>query len=167
MLKKNLLLLITELVFVVLNYSGIIRLWKPQNMTNFVTPNILPSSSKIYKYIFYLKIKKSANTWQILRTLPCGLHKCMVLYLVLWYEFFSVLEKITILLFERNKLIIKTLLKDISRLSVRVNSISDGIRWNFIWQNAINVYYTKKKLPPVCQIFYFIKFRVTCIVIVM
>ena len=165
MLKKNLLLLITELVFVVLNYSGIIRLWQPQNMTNFVTPNILPSSSKINKYIFYLKTRKSANTWQILRTLPCGLHKCMVPYLVLWYEFFSVLEKITILLFEQNKSIIKTLLEDTSRLSV--NSISDGISWNFIWQNAINVYYTKKKLPPICQILYFIKFRVTYIVIVM
>ena len=165
MLKKNLLLLIIELVFVVLNYSGVIRLWQPQNMTNFVTPNILPSSSKIYKYIFYLKTKKSANTWQILRTLPCGLHKCMVPYLVLWYEFFSVLEKTTILLFEQNKSIIKTLLEDTSRLSV--NSISDGISWNFIWQNAINIYYTKKKLPPICQILYFIKFRVTYIVIVM
>ena len=148
MLQKNLLLLITDLVFVLLNYSGVIRLWQPQNMTNFVTPNILPSSSKINKYIFYLKTKKSAKTWQIFRTLPCGLHKCMVPYLVLWYEFFSVLEKITILLFERNKPIIKTLLEDTSRLSV--NSISDGIGWNFIWQNAINVYYTKKKLPTIC-----------------
>ena len=148
MLQKNLLLLITDLVFVLLNYSGVIRLWQPQNMTNFVTPNKLPSSSKINKYIFYLKTKKSAKTWQIFRTLPCGLHKCMVPYLVLWYEFFSVLEKITILLFEQNKSIIKTLLEDTSRLSV--NSISDGIGWNFIWQNAINVYYTKKKLPTIC-----------------
>ena len=148
MLQKNLLLLITDLVFVLLNYSGVIRLWQPQNMTNFVIPNILPSSSKINKYIFYLKTKKSAKTWQIFRTLPCGLYKCMVPYLVLWYEFFSVLEKITTLLFERNKPIIKTLLEDTSRLSV--NSISDGIGWNFIWQNAINVYYTKKKLPPIC-----------------
>ena len=49
----------------------------------------------------------------------------------------SVLEKITILLFEQNKPIIKILLKDISNsyncgLSVKVNGISDGILCNFI-----------------------------------
>ena len=48
-----------------------------------------------------------------------------------------VLEKITILLFERNKPIIKILLKDISKQykrgsSVKVDGISDGIIWSYI-----------------------------------
>ena len=46
-------------------------------------------------------------------------------------------ENITILLFERNKSIIKILLKDTSKLqncgsSVKVNGISDGILWDFM-----------------------------------
>ena len=31
--------------------------------------------------------------------------------------------------------------------SVKVNSISDGILWNFMRQNGTNVYYTKMKVP--------------------
>ena len=47
-------------------------------------------------------------------------------------KFFFVLEKITILLFERNKPIIKIFLKDTSKplncgWSVKVNGISDGV----------------------------------------
>ena len=50
---------------------------------------------------------------------------------------FFVSENITILLFERNKSIIKILLKDTSKLqncgsSVKVNGISDGILWDFM-----------------------------------
>ena len=30
---------------------------------------------------------------------------------------------------------------------VKVNSISDGILWNFMRQNGTNVYYTKMKAP--------------------
>ena len=32
-------------------------------------------------------------------------------------------------------------------LSVKENGVSDSILWNFIRQNATNVYCTKKKLP--------------------
>ena len=39
-LKKKLLPLRTELV-VTLNHVGVIHLWRPQNMTNYVTPNRL------------------------------------------------------------------------------------------------------------------------------
>ena len=47
-------------------------------------------------------------------------------------NFFFVLEKITILLFEKNKPIIKIFLKDTSKplnygWSVKVNGISDGV----------------------------------------
>ena len=60
----------------------------------------------------------------------------MVPYMFAVYEF-SVLEKIIILLFERDKPIIKILLKDISKpykcgSSVKVNGMSDGIFWNFM-----------------------------------
>ena len=52
-------------------------------------------------------------------------------------EMIFVSENITILLFERNKSIIKILLKDTSKLqncgsSVKVNGISDGILWDFM-----------------------------------
>ena len=72
------------------------------------------------------------NMWQILRPLPhkviplpCGHHKFMVSYM------FAVCEKITIMLFEQNKPIIKILLKDICNpyncgSSVKVNGICDG-----------------------------------------
>ena len=51
-------------------------------------------------------------------------------------NFFSVLEKISILLFERNKPIIKMFLKNTSKpencgSSVTVNEIKDGILWTF------------------------------------
>ena len=54
-------------------------------------------------------------------------------------------------------------LKDISKpencgSSVKVNSISDGIHWNFMWQNATNVYYTSKKLSSICRIWYSLMF---------
>ena len=78
----------------------------------------------------------------------------------LWYEFFSVLEKTIILLFEQN--IIKILLKDTSKQnscgsSVKVNSTSDSILWNFLWNNAFNAYYAKKKLSSICRILHFLR----------
>ena len=44
-------------------------------------------------------------------------------------------------MFEQNKPVIKILLKSISKpykcgSLLKVNSISDGIPWNFLWQNA-------------------------------
>ena len=83
-----------------------------------------------------LRVTNSADMWQILRPpthatipIPCVHHL---------YDFF-VLEKITILLFERNKPIIKILLKEISKpckygSSVKVNGILyfDAILWNFM-----------------------------------
>ena len=59
---------------------------------------------------------------------------------VCWYEF-PVLEKYTILLFERNKPIIKIPFTDTSKpyncgSSVKVNSINDDILLNFKWLNA-------------------------------
>ena len=79
--------------------------------------------------------------------------KCTVSYVFAVYEFF-VLEKTTIMLLERDKPVIKTLRKDVSKpyecgSSVKVNGISDGTLWNFMWRNAANVYGTKKKLPSI------------------
>ena len=48
--------------------------------------------------------------------------------------FFFCLRKITILLFNRNKLIFKILLKDISKPR------------KLVWENNVNVYFTKKNL---------------------
>ena len=133
------------------------HLWRTQKMTN-LWPLSNPSIHKNEQTIdlFLKKTKESVDMWQILRPpphvyipLPCGRNKCMVPYVLAVIQiFFSVLEKITILLYEQNKPIIKILLKHISKpwncgSSVKVNGISDGIFWNFIWQNATNVYYTK------------------------
>ena len=59
-------------------------------------------------------------------------------------NFSSVLEKITIIWFERNKPNFKILLKDTYKPHncgwlVKVSSISDGMLRNFIWSNAIDI----------------------------
>ena len=64
--------------------------------------------------------------------------------------FFSVLEKISVLLFERKKPIIKILFKDTFEpcncgSSVKVNRISDSTIWNFVWNSANNAYYNKEE----------------------
>ena len=85
-------------------------------------------------------------------------------------NFFLFLEKTIILLFEQS--IIKILLKHTSKpkccgSSVKVNSISDCILWNFLWNNVFNVYYTKKKLSSICRILHSLKFQMGHIVAVM
>ena len=139
---------------VILKYLGVIYLWGPQIMTNCVTPNtlhlqkltinLLSKANKIWRHLtniwtlhphhFYADV---INIW----SLTC----------LLWYDFFfSVLEKISILLFERNKPIIKILFKDTFELcncgsSVKVNRISDSTLWIFVWKNANNAYCNKEE----------------------
>ena len=37
--------------------------------------------------------------------------------------------------------------------SVKVSGINDGIRWNFLTENAVNVYYVKRRITINMQIF--------------
>ena len=67
-----------------------------------------------------------------------------LLYVCCDLNFFSVLEKIIIILFQQNKPNFKILLKDTYKpynygWLVKVSSISDGMLRNFIWSNAIDV----------------------------
>ena len=84
--------------------------------------------------------------------LPCGCHKYMLPYVfpVIWV-FFAVLEKLPSCCLNETRTVTKILLKGTSKpwncgSSNKVNSIIDGILWNFIWQNRRDVYYTKKNL---------------------
>ena len=149
MLKKKLLPLMIELV-VILNHLGVIHLWRllkfmMATLTYFVTPTSCAPPLHLQKWTIHLlfKTKESADMRQILRphravSFSCGHHKCMVPYIFAVYEF-SALEKVIILLFEGNKLIIKIFLKEIYKTQkcgspVKVNDISDGILWyNFMW----------------------------------
>ena len=74
-------------------------------------PHFIP---KNLQQMFYLKTKESADVtnFKTIR-LPCGRMVPDVVTVI--RVFFSVLEKIATLLFEGNKPIIKTLLKDISK----------------------------------------------------
>ena len=94
-------------------------------MINFVTPTSCappPISTKENNRSFAYK-QKSIQTWDkfydppprhVSIAIPCGRPECMGLYMfaVIWIFCF---RENTILLFERNKLIIKILLKDISK----------------------------------------------------
>ena len=134
MLKKKLLPLITELVVILIIYLGVIHLWRSQKMVNYVIPNplhlqkwtidILFKNKKIWKYVTKFKDLPSrphplppfpAPQTHLHALLPCGHHKCVFfeVFTVIW--FFFCLEKITTLLFERNKPIVKILLKYTSK----------------------------------------------------
>ena len=79
---------------------------------------------------------------------------------------FSVLEKNIILLFERNKPIIKFLLKDIPKpykygSSVKVDGISDGILWNSIWQMPLMFTITRRNCHQYPANLIFVRY-ITC-----
>ena len=148
MLKK-LLPLITECV-VILNHIGVKNLWHLQKKTNCVTPK----PPNLQNQIIDLFLKKSANTWQNFNPpLPSLFYVNIInvwfLTCLLWYEFFSVLEKITILLLKRNKpnfIILLVIaycliycLLPILWIVSQVASIMNGILWNFICQKSIDV----------------------------
>ena len=165
-MRKKLLPLMIALV-VILNHLGVIHLWRPQKITNFVTlpcPVSPPPSAKLNNRSSVWKNKNLQTCDKFWDPSPCGHtppHKCMVSYACLLWDELSVLERNTILLFERNKPIIKIFLKDISKphkcgSSVKINGISDGILFNFMWQkmlpyDAANVCHTKKKLLAICD----------------
>ena len=108
-----------------------------------------PPSAKMSNKYFASKQKKSASTWQILRPPPShpSLHPTSMWTSYIYgtlsvccdMNFFSDFEKITIMWFKQNKPIIKIMLNDTSKSPklqnsgslVKVNSISDGILWNF------------------------------------
>ena len=75
-----------------------------------------------------------------------------------WYEFFFCFRKhyhpvIWTTQVYYHKYYFKTLLSHKNYgSSVKVNVISDGLCWHFVWQNATNVYYTNKKLPSTSRI---------------
>ena len=164
MLKKKLLPLKIELL-VILNRFGLILLWRPQQM--WIT---YPFHMQNWTIGLSFKNKKICKHVEKPHShpLPFRPHKCMVPYKFMRYEFFSVLQKITFLFFEQKVPIVKMLLKDTSKpyncgSSVEVNDISDSILWNFVWQNATNIYFTKKQLPLIGRI---LQFQVTHVVIV-
>ena len=92
---------------------------------------------------------------------------------LLWYEFFFFcFRKNYYPVVWTNKPIKKVLLKDTSKpwhceFSAKVNTISNGILWNFMWNSATNAYYTKKKLPTICKVLHSLKFQMAHVVIVM
>ena len=118
MLKKKLLHLMVELV-VIFNHLGVIHLWRPHWPILWPPHHVLHplhlqnwridlfKSKRICRHETNFKIP------HVVISFPWGHHKCMVPYIFAVYEF-SALEKVIILLFERNKLNIKVLLKDIS-----------------------------------------------------
>ena len=87
-LKKKLLHLITKLV-VTLNHLGVIHLWRPQNMTNCVTPNPLHLQKEKEKIFCWKKICKHLTNF---KTIPPHFYEDDInvwsLTSWLWYEFF-------------------------------------------------------------------------------
>ena len=145
MLTKKLLSLMTELVLI-LNYLGS-NVYGGHKKWPILCKNLQKWTIENKRICRYMKNFKTYPNVTIL--LPCGRHKCMAPYMFAVYEF-SVLEKITILMFGRNKPIIKIMLKDISMLykcgsSVKVNDMSYNILWNFMWQNAAKVYIISRR----------------------
>ena len=119
MLKKKLLPVMIELL-VILHHLGVIYLRRAQKNTNFVTSHSLHpqkwtidlsfKNKKICRHV--TNFKSTSSMWT--SHFYVGVINVLSLTCLLWYGFCSVLEKITILLFERNKPIIGILLKDIS-----------------------------------------------------
>ena len=119
--EKKLMPLMIELG-VVLNHLWVIHLWQPQKMTNVMTfhsqkwtMDLLFKNKRIWRHVTNFKTTIHTSLSHVDIPVPCGCHECMVPYVfaVIWN--FSILEKITILLFAQNKPIIKILLKDISK----------------------------------------------------
>ena len=100
-LKKKLLPLVIELV-VILNHLGVIHFWQPQKMTNFVTPH------PIYRHV--TKFITSHPMWT--SHFHVDIINVWFLTCLLWYYFFSCFRKNFLPVFERNKPVIKILLKD-------------------------------------------------------
>lgn len=135
MLKKKLLPLKVELL-VILNRFGLIFLWRPQQM--WIT---YPFHLQNWTISLLFKDKKICGHVKNLKTAlpPPSISTSWMM-----------------------------LLKDTPKpyncgSSVEVNDISDSILWNFVWQNATNIYFTKKQLPLTRRI---LQFQVAHIVIV-
>ena len=116
-LMLKLLPLMTESV-VILNHLGVIHLSRPQKNDQICDPH--PVNSQKRTIDLFLKNKRIYRHVTHFKTFPSPFHVDIInvwsLTSLLWYKFFSVLEKITILLFEWDKPIIKILLKDKSKL---------------------------------------------------
>ena len=171
MLKKKILILITELV-VILNHIGVTHLWRLQNqLGDPPTPSIFKNEPATNK-----KQPACKHVTKFKTPFPPHFYVDVISVLsptcLLWYEFCFCFRKNYHPVVWTNKPIIKILLKDTSKpwhceLSTKVNIISNDILWNFMWSSATNAYYTKKKLQTICKILHFLKFQMAHVVIAM